>query len=139
AIVWLVENVRDNRGLFSAVAGVIFCLALAYALLATPIYKADALIRVEPAKSSMIGPLADLGGALQVRDPSVLGEIEILKSRATIGSALEQVSGHISIRALEPLPTMADALPNGVQNRLSQLLDSAPATWGSEELQFGAF
>jgi len=139
AIVWLVENVRDNRGLFSAVAGIIFCLALAYALLATPIYEADALIRVEPAKSSMIGPLADLGGALQVRDPSVLGEIEILKSRATIGSALAQISGHLSIRALEPLPMMADVLPDVMRHRLSQLLDSAPSTWGSEQLEFEAF
>jgi len=139
AIVWLVENVRDNRGLFSAVAGIIFCLALAYALLATPIYTADALIRVEPAKSSMIGSLADLGGALQVRDPSVLGEIEILKSRATIGSALEQVSGHLSVRVLEPLPMIAGLLPEGMRHRLSQLLDSAPSTWGSEELEFETF
>jgi len=139
AIVWLVENVRDNRGLFAAVSGIIFCLALTYALLATPIYKADALIRVEPAKSSMIGPLADLGGALQVRDPSVLGEIEILKSRATIGGALEQISGHLSIRPLEPLPKVAAVLPDGMRQRLAQLLGSAPSAWGSEELEFNVF
>ena len=139
AIVWLVENVRDNRGLFAAVAGTIFCLALAYALLAAPIYSTDALIRVEPTKSSMIGPLADLGGALQMRDPSVLGEIEILKSRATIGSALEQVSGHLSVRPLASLPVMAGVLPENVHKRLSHLLDRRPPTWGSEELQFETF
>ncbi len=139
AIVWLVENVRDNRGLFAAVAGTIFCFALAYALLATPIYTTDALIRVEPTKSSMIGPLADLGGALQMRDPSVLGEIEILKSRATIGSALEQVSGHLSVRTLAPLPLMAGVLPDAVRKYLSQLLDAAPPTWGSDALKFETF
>jgi tyrosine-protein kinase Etk/Wzc len=46
----------DHKGLIIAIVSLFFVVGLAYAILATPIYQADAMIQIEPKKGSRALP-----------------------------------------------------------------------------------
>jgi tyrosine-protein kinase Etk/Wzc len=71
------------------VAAVVAAAALggAYALLATPVYRSDALVQVEDHKAGT-GLLGDLTAAFGDSTPAE-AEIEILRSRAIVGDAVD--------------------------------------------------
>lgn len=73
---WMIISIT----FFAAVVG------LAYALLATPIYRADALVQVEQA--SPMNPLADVNSFLGKTPPSQ-SEIEIIRSRMVLGRTVD--------------------------------------------------
>ena len=61
----------------------------AYALLATPIYRSDVLVQVEDQKAGQ-GLLGDLSAAFGDSSPAET-EIEILRSRAIVGDAVDEL------------------------------------------------
>ena len=99
------------------IAGFTFCFAVigvAYALLATPIYQANALIQIEEKSGSSLSGLGELSDMLG-STPEAVTEIELLKSRAVIGQAVENLKldiivephyfpliGHWAARRYEP-------------------------------------
>ncbi|KAA0690827.1 tyrosine-protein kinase [Halopseudomonas laoshanensis] len=77
---------------------IIICTALfalggiAYALLATPIYSANAVIQIEEESPGIGGMLGDTPGGEMFSQPSAATtEIELLKSRRVIGEAVENL------------------------------------------------
>lgn len=72
---------------------IITCLfsvvGVAYALLATPIYKADALIQVESSSSDMSALVGDMGDMFASESSSVT-EMEIIKSRMILGQTVNK-------------------------------------------------
>lgn len=75
------------------IAGFTVCFAVigvAYALLATPIYQANALIQIEEKSGSTLSGLGELSDMLG-STPEAVTEIELLKSRAVIGQAVENL------------------------------------------------
>lgn len=80
----------DNRWNIIAVTFVFAVLGIAYALLATPIYKADALIQVEE-KSSGMPALGEMG-ELFASESSATTEIEIIKSRMILGKTVDELN-----------------------------------------------
>lgn len=80
----------DNRWNIIAVTFVFAVLGIAYALLATPIYKADALIQVEE-KSSGMPALGEMG-ELFASESSATTEIEIIKSRMILGKTVDKLN-----------------------------------------------
>lgn len=79
----------DYRWLILAITSVFTLLGLIYALLATPIYKADALIQVEQNMGSSI--LNDISQVLPNSQPASAPEIELLKSRYILGKAVSEL------------------------------------------------
>ncbi|PMG73683.1 tyrosine-protein kinase [Shewanella sp. 10N.286.51.B7] len=73
------------------VTGVFAVLGIAYALLATPIYKADALLQVEQKQSGMSALVGDMGEMFS-SESSATTEIEIIKSRMIIGETVEKLN-----------------------------------------------
>lgn len=65
-------------------------IGVAYALLATPIYQANALIQIEEKSGSTLSGLGELSDMLG-STPEAVTEIELLKSRAVIGQAVENL------------------------------------------------
>ena len=61
-------------------------IGVAYAILATPIYQADAIIQIEE-KSSGVASFGDLGEIIGTSSKAIT-EIELLKSRAIVGQAV---------------------------------------------------
>ncbi|MGF1726751.1 polysaccharide biosynthesis tyrosine autokinase [Photobacterium nomapromontoriensis] len=80
----------DSRWNIIAITFVFAIIGIAYALLATPIYKADALIQVET-KSSGMPALGDMG-ELFASESSATTEIEIIKSRMILGETVDQLN-----------------------------------------------
>ncbi len=78
----------DNRWSIILITFVFAVVGVAYALLATPIYKADALIQVEEKSSGMpaLGDMGELFGS----ESSATTEIEIVKSRMIIGKTIDK-------------------------------------------------
>src|SRR5690606_20576962 len=60
----LLEHLADHRWLFAGVTALCALAALAYALLATPVYTGDALVQVEDKKGSALGALSSVAQAL---------------------------------------------------------------------------
>ncbi|AZG07259.1 polysaccharide biosynthesis tyrosine autokinase [Pigmentiphaga sp. H8] len=73
-------------------------IGVAYAVLATPIYQADALVQVEDKKSSaLLGGLENIADALGANSSPVSGEVEILRSREVIVKAIVATHADVSV------------------------------------------
>jgi len=73
-------------------------VGVSYALLATPIYSADALVQVEEKKNSGLGGLQDIADALGTGSNPVTGEIEILRSREVVTKAIDATRADINVQ-----------------------------------------
>jgi len=80
----------EARWLILGITAAVFALALIYVIAAAPIYRSDALIQVENNKPTLSG-LEDITTALTGEVPSVT-EIEIIRSRRIIGSAIDNLN-----------------------------------------------
>ncbi len=79
----------DSRWLIIGVTTIFAVLGIAYALLATPIYKADALLQVEEKNGGMSSLVGDMGEMFST-ESSATTEIEILKSRMILGATVDK-------------------------------------------------
>ncbi|AFT69977.1 Capsular exopolysaccharide family protein [Alloalcanivorax dieselolei B5] len=91
----------DARWLVIGTTVLALMLGLAYGFVATPIYKADGLLQVEPKTSSMasIGDLNELLG----QESSSEAEIQLIRSRMVLGQVVDQLHMDIGL-APERLP-----------------------------------
>jgi tyrosine-protein kinase Etk/Wzc len=142
SLVDIVENVLFFRWYFLVTFSVIFCLGILFALFSSPIYIADALIQVEEKKGSSLGALSQVAKVLDVQQSPVLGEIEILRSRTVIGSAVEAEKANITIAVDNRLPIfggwLSRILGKGPDGLAKPLWNSSIA-WGGEELKVQKF
>ncbi|MCJ8347939.1 polysaccharide biosynthesis tyrosine autokinase [Moritella sp.] len=74
-----------------AVTIIFAVFGISYALLATPIYKADALIQVEQKSSGMSALVGDMGDMFSSESSSST-EIEIIKSRMILSQTVEKLN-----------------------------------------------
>ncbi|MZI95943.1 polysaccharide biosynthesis tyrosine autokinase [Vibrio sp. CAIM 722] len=80
----------DEKWLIVMVTSVFVVLGVAYAILATPIYKADALIQVEEKTdggfSSLVGDMGDMFAS----ESTAMTEIELITSRMILGQTVDK-------------------------------------------------
>ncbi|HEX9803784.1 MAG TPA: Wzz/FepE/Etk N-terminal domain-containing protein [Gammaproteobacteria bacterium] len=81
----------ENRYLIAAVTAFFFVVSVAYAILATPIYRADAMLQIESQGKGMVG-LDELESLMGAESSSAETEIEIIKSRKVIGAVVERLN-----------------------------------------------
>lgn len=79
----------DSRWLIIAVTVFFAVAGIVYVLLATPIYKADALLQVESKSSGMSSLVGDMGDMFS-SDSTAATEIEIIKSRMILGKTVDK-------------------------------------------------
>jgi tyrosine-protein kinase Etk/Wzc len=86
----LLGTLVDHKWWIVGITGLFFAVAAAYALLSTPIYRADAIVQVESKAPSLPG-LADISQTLGVTGGSAEAttEIALITSRAVVGSAVD--------------------------------------------------
>lgn len=106
----LIENVFFFRWFFFTVFALITAIAIVYALLAPPVYQADALIQVEEKKGSNLGALSQLTEAFNVQQTPILGELEIIRSRTVISEAIEATKANLVITVSNRLPIIGSWL-----------------------------
>ncbi|CPR13640.1 tyrosine-protein kinase Wzc [Brenneria goodwinii] len=86
----LLGTLLDNRWLIIGVTAVFAIIGILYATLATPVYKADALIQVEQNSGNKL--LSDISSMLPDAKPQSAAEIELIKSRMVIGKTIRDLS-----------------------------------------------
>lgn len=94
----LLGTLVDHKWWIVGITGLFFAVAVAYALLSTPIYRADAIVQVESKAPSLPG-LADISQTLGVTGGSAEAttEIALITSRAVVGSAVDALKLDISV------------------------------------------
>ncbi|MGR4068148.1 polysaccharide biosynthesis tyrosine autokinase [Billgrantia sp. C5P2] len=95
----------DNKWLIMSVTAIFAVAAVIHVQLATPIYRADALVQVE-GKTGLSNPLAEVRSILG-EEPKAEAELEILRSRMVLGQAVDQE--HLDI---EVIPTRLSFVGN---------------------------
>ncbi|MHB6867157.1 Wzz/FepE/Etk N-terminal domain-containing protein, partial [Klebsiella pneumoniae] len=78
----LIGELIDHRKLIISVTSLFTLIALIYALFATPVYQADALIQVEQKQANAI--LSNLSQMLPDSQPQSAPEIALLQSRMVL-------------------------------------------------------
>jgi tyrosine-protein kinase Etk/Wzc len=142
SLVDILENVFFFRWFFFATFAIITAIAIVYALLATPVYRTDALIQIEEKKGSNLGALSQITKALDVQQSPVLGEIEILRSRTVIGEAIEATNANVVISIDNRLPVIGNWLSRVLDKDADGLTkplwgdgDNSSIAWGGEVIK----
>lgn len=129
----------DSKWIIIGITSLFFAVGVAYALLSTPVYQANALVQVEEKK----GGMAALGGMGEMSEmfggtSAAVTEIELLKSRAVLGKAVENLKLDIII---EPhyFPLFGHFLsrrfqPSTANELATPILGLNSYTWGGEKL-----
>jgi tyrosine-protein kinase Etk/Wzc len=86
----------DHKWLIAGITGTAMVIGVAYAMLATPIYQADAMLQVEKKSSGIpaLGEMADMFAS----ESEAATEIEIMKSRMVIGTVVDQLNLTIDVQ-----------------------------------------
>lgn len=128
----LVGALIDRKWIVISSTFILASLASTYALLATPVYQASALLQVEEKAASLPG-LEDLTEAFG-SESSTQAELEILKSRSVVGTAVTNLK--LTIQANPKLfPVIGDFVYRRFNASGAQPL--APAFWGLSNFAWG--
>ncbi|HGM5958305.1 TPA: polysaccharide biosynthesis tyrosine autokinase [Stenotrophomonas maltophilia] len=94
----LLGTLIDHKWWIAGITGAFLIAAAAYALLATPVYRADAIVQVESKVPSLPG-LSDLSQSLGIGTGSAEAttEIALITSRAVVGSAVNAMRLDIEV------------------------------------------
>ncbi|AFY20730.1 polysaccharide biosynthesis tyrosine autokinase [Pseudomonas sp. UW4] len=129
----------DSKWIIVGITAFFCAVGVAYAVLSTPVYQANALVQVEEKKGGMaaLGGMAEMTEMFGGTSPAVT-EIELLKSRAVLGKAVENLNLDIIV---EPnyFPLIGRFLsrrfePVSENQAASPLLGLNSFTWGGEKL-----
>ena len=133
----LLGTLLDHKWLIAGVTGAFMVAGVAYALLATPVYQATALIQVEAKKNDPLG-FSDISSMLGKESPSAT-EIELIKSRKNIGAAVDNLKLDIEV---EPnyFPLIGEFMarrfkPDAENIVANPLLGMNSFAWGGEHLK----
>lgn len=91
----IIGEMIDHRKLIISLTTMVTTIALLYALFATPIYQADALIQVEQKQGNAL--LDSLSQVLPDSPPESAPEISLLQSRMILGKTVDDLSLQASI------------------------------------------
>jgi tyrosine-protein kinase Etk/Wzc len=127
----------DHKGLIAAITGAFMLTGGAYAVLATPVFQANALLQVEAKKNDLLG-FSDVSSMLGKESPSAT-EIELIKSRAVIGKTVDELKLAILIEP-EYFPVIGGFLARRFKNTnpgevSSPWLGLTRYAWGGELLK----
>ena len=133
----LLGTLIDHKWLIAGVTGVFMAAGVAYALLATPVYQANALIQVESKKSDPLG-FSDIGSMLGKESPSAT-EIELIKSRRNIGAAVDNLKLDINVQP-NYFPVIGEFIarrfkPSAEHKIAPPLFGLTSYAWGGESLK----
>ncbi|MCG8436791.1 MAG: Wzz/FepE/Etk N-terminal domain-containing protein, partial [Pseudomonadales bacterium] len=91
----LIAVLKDHLGLIIAITVLAGGLGVAYALLATPIYKADALLQVEEKQSGVPG--FEEISEMFAEESSASAEIELIRSRMVLGQVIDRFNMQVML------------------------------------------
>jgi tyrosine-protein kinase Etk/Wzc len=135
------RNITRHKLLFTTIVGV-FCLVGGfYILLATPQYRADALLRVQIKPGASISALSDVSGTMS-SDQSADDESDVIASRTIVGEAIAQTGSDVVVETESHFPLIGQyfASRHATSNQLVRpFLGLSGYAWGGERLKTSVF
>jgi tyrosine-protein kinase Etk/Wzc len=92
----LFDIVLDSRWLIAAVTVLGLAVGVAYALLATPVYRASTMVQVEESKGGAGTLLGEAASLFDIRSPAS-AEMQILRSRLVLGQTVENLDLDVEV------------------------------------------
>lgn len=138
-LVDLLDNLIQHIWVVVGVFAVALVCGIAYSVIATPIYSADALVQVEQKKSGTLGG-QEIAEALGTNSTPVSGEIEILRSREVILQAAAATNADVRV-----IPKRFPVIGNWWARTyrgfepVGGALGLGSYAWGGEVLKLGEF
>ncbi|OOE49382.1 polysaccharide biosynthesis tyrosine autokinase [Salinivibrio kushneri] len=86
----LLGHLIDGKWIIIACTFLLAVVGVAFAILATPVYKADALIQVEQKEGGMSSLLGEGASELFASESSASTEIELIRSRMVLGQTVDK-------------------------------------------------
>ena len=132
----LFGTLLDHKWLIGSVTAAFCAAGIGYATLATPIYRADALVQVEQ-KAAGIPGLSDIGEMFGA-EAKAITEIELIMSRSVIGAAVDNLRLDVVAEPLR-LPLAGDwfarrFVPATADETAPALLGLDGYGWGGERI-----
>jgi tyrosine-protein kinase Etk/Wzc len=134
-------NLLDFKWVAAAIVAVASAIGLLYATVATPIYSADVLLQVETKQTGGLAALEDVSGVLAAGGSSVIGELEIIKSRTVVESVAQTLGLAQSITP-QYFPVFGQWLANQHEAALGlaqPFMGLNEYAWGGEQLKLAQF
>lgn len=138
----LLDTLFQRMWLILAITLLAIAAGVAFAVLSTPIYRADALIQVERPKSTTLSSIEAAAEALGGGDSPISGEIEILRSREVLMQAIESTQADITVRVANRFPLIGEWMARrhaGRPGLAEPLLGLEGYAWGGEDLKLAQF
>ncbi|MCO4876831.1 MULTISPECIES: polysaccharide biosynthesis tyrosine autokinase [Paraburkholderia] len=134
----MLNLMRDHIWEIVAATVAVFLLAVAYQLIATPVYSADVLVRVDPPEPNALGLALQTQEALPPPAPSPSTEMGVMRSRSVLDPVIDRYRFDVSVkpRRIPILGDIADRFstpgePNGAWLGLKSF------AWGGEVVKVG--
>lgn len=133
----LLGTLWDKRWLIAIVTGFFFVVSLSYAILATPVYQADAMVQVEQKMPTLPG-LQDLSKLVNDTAPAAVTEIALMKSRMVVGKVVDKLKLDIQVKP-HRFPVLGNFIarhysPDKPGDVASAWLWMSSYDWGGSEL-----
>ncbi|APA87579.2 polysaccharide biosynthesis tyrosine autokinase [Paraburkholderia sprentiae WSM5005] len=130
---------RDHVWEIVVTTVVVLTLAVAYLLIATPIYSADVIVRVDPPEPNALGLALQNQELLPPPTPSSVTEMAVMESRSVLQPVIDQFRFDISVKP-HKFPVLGDiaekfATPG---QPAAPWLGLKSFAWGGERLQIAA-
>jgi tyrosine-protein kinase Etk/Wzc len=135
------RNIARHKLLFAAIFGTFCFIGCLYILLATPQYRADALLRVQNKPGASVSALSDVSGTMS-SDQSADDDSDVLTSRTIVGEAIAQTGADITVQTESHFPLIGRFLASrhAADNQLAKpFLGLSGYAWGGEQLKPGIF
>src|SRR3546814_8018756 len=130
----LLDIVIEARWLIAGITAVVLFFGALYAFLTQPVYQADSLIQVEQNDATTNNALGEMAALFNVQSPAS-AEIEILRSRLVVGSAVDTLRLHLSARP-DYLPFVGQWLAARAKDLTEPgFLGMDGYVWGTESIQ----
>ncbi|MFA7439232.1 polysaccharide biosynthesis tyrosine autokinase [Castellaniella sp.] len=131
----LFNVLMQRRWLVVGIFAGVLLAGMVYALLATPIYQADVLIQVENRKSAGLGGLTALSDSLGFEQSPVSTELEILRSREVLMTAIKKTQANMQVQVEGYFPLLGRWLAR--RNAEQHPNELAPPVWGMGSYPWG--
>lgn len=135
----LAGTLWDGRWLILGVTMIATMLGVIYALLAEPVYRADAMVQVEQKSGGLPGmsEITEMFGS----ESAAVTEIELIKSRAVMGETVDSLHLDIEIEPVQ-VPIIGNFLSRHASygpDGLAEPWWSSNYAWGGEKLEITHF
>lgn len=126
----------DHKALILTITALFALLGVAYAIVATPVYRASAMIQIEPKKAGITGVPEAVPRPNSVSQ--AVTEIELIKSRSVLGRTVDTLKLYITSRP-KYFPLLGSYVarlhdPETAGELASPLLGMTSYAWGGEKL-----